>query len=185
MYVYVYRVIKKSLCTWWLHYRKFQVMYLAQSHSFAADHQEQGDTRLTQVRSDISNYVIMVSDWNCLKYCCLFLYCNHQVHRDYLIVYTHVYVPALEVLHPLCSWSGYWTASRTLLNVYCVYITWGARWRSWLRQCPTSRKTAVLIPYKETGRPMALGSTQPLGFTLFLQATKALRKSRGIALLCF
>jgi hypothetical protein len=29
-----------------------------------------------------SNYVIMVSDWNCLK---CFLYCNHQVHRDFLI----------------------------------------------------------------------------------------------------
>jgi hypothetical protein len=33
-----------------------------------------------------SNYVIMVSDWNCLKYFCVFfLYCNHQVHRDFLI----------------------------------------------------------------------------------------------------
>jgi hypothetical protein len=27
----------------------------------------------------------MVSAWNCLKYFCVFLYCNHQVHRDFLI----------------------------------------------------------------------------------------------------
>jgi hypothetical protein len=32
-----------------------------------------------------SNCVIMVSDWNCLKYFCVFLYCNYQVHRDVLI----------------------------------------------------------------------------------------------------
>jgi hypothetical protein len=32
-----------------------------------------------------SNYVITVSDLNCLKYFCVFLYYNHQVHRDFLI----------------------------------------------------------------------------------------------------
>jgi hypothetical protein len=38
------------------------------------------------------NYVIMVSDLNCLKYFCLFLYCNHQVNRDFLItLYKTVY----------------------------------------------------------------------------------------------
>jgi len=34
-----------------------------------------------------SNYVIMVGEWNCLKYCifaCL-MYCNRQAHRDFLI----------------------------------------------------------------------------------------------------
>jgi hypothetical protein len=55
-----------------------------------ADHQGQGDTRLTLTPSVIpnSNYVIIVSDWNCLKYFCLFFffwYCNHQVHREFLI----------------------------------------------------------------------------------------------------
>jgi hypothetical protein len=30
-----------------------------------------------------SDYVIMISDLNCLKYFCLFLYGNHQVHRDF------------------------------------------------------------------------------------------------------
>jgi hypothetical protein len=50
-------------------------------------HQGQGDTRLTLMPSVIpnSNYIIMVSDWNFLKYFCLFLYYNYQVFRDFLI----------------------------------------------------------------------------------------------------
>jgi hypothetical protein len=80
-----YRVIKKSLCTWLLKYRKLQ----SQSDSLAAD--RQGDIRLTLTPSIIpnSNYVIMVSDRNCLKYFCVFFYCNHQVHRDILITLYH------------------------------------------------------------------------------------------------
>jgi hypothetical protein len=60
---------------------------MAQSDCLAADRQGQGDTRLTLTPSVIpnSNYVIMVGDWNCLKYVCVFLYSNHQVHRDFLI----------------------------------------------------------------------------------------------------
>jgi hypothetical protein len=50
--------------------------------------QGQGDNRLALTPSVISNsnYVIMVSVWNCLKYFCAFFfwYCN-QVHRDVLI----------------------------------------------------------------------------------------------------
>jgi hypothetical protein len=47
----------------------------------------QEDTRLTLTPSGIpnSNYVIMASDLNCLKCFYVFLYCNHQVHRDFLI----------------------------------------------------------------------------------------------------
>jgi hypothetical protein len=57
------------------------------SKCLAADRQGQGGTRLTLTPSVIpnSNYVFMVSDWNCLKYFCVFLYYNHQVHRDFLI----------------------------------------------------------------------------------------------------
>jgi hypothetical protein len=79
----IYRMVKKSLCTWWLQYRKLQVMFKVSP----ADRQGQGDTRLTLTPYVIpnSNYVIVVSDWNCLKYFCVFFYCNHQVHRDFLI----------------------------------------------------------------------------------------------------
>jgi hypothetical protein len=74
-----YRVIKKSLCTWWLQYRNLQVIFKVSP----ADRQGQGDTRLTLPPSVIpnSNYVIMVSYLNCLKYFFVFLYCNHQVNR--------------------------------------------------------------------------------------------------------
>jgi hypothetical protein len=76
--VFEYRAIKKSLCTWWLQYRKLQVMYLAQSDCLAANRQGQGDTRLTLTPSVIPNskYVIMESDWNCLKYFCVFFVLN-------------------------------------------------------------------------------------------------------------
>jgi hypothetical protein len=45
------------------------------------------DTRLTLTPSVIpnSNYVIMVSDRNCLKYICVFLYCNRQRLFDHLV----------------------------------------------------------------------------------------------------
>jgi hypothetical protein len=67
----LYRVIKKSLCTWWLQYRKLQVMFKVSPASLRTFF----DTRLTLTPSVIpnSNYVIMVSDWNCLKYFCVFL----------------------------------------------------------------------------------------------------------------
>jgi hypothetical protein len=69
-----YRVIKKALCSWWLQYMSFLPHYLAQSDCLAADRQGQRDTTLILTPSVIpnSNYVIMVSDWNCLKYFCVF-----------------------------------------------------------------------------------------------------------------
>jgi hypothetical protein len=43
--------------------------YVAQSDCLAADRQGQRDTKLTLTPSVIpnSNYIIMLSDWNCLK----------------------------------------------------------------------------------------------------------------------
>jgi hypothetical protein len=89
---YKYRVIKNSLCTWWLKYRKLQVMF----NMFCASRQTVidtpnyvlEDTRFTLTPSVIpnSNYVIMLSDLNCLKYFWVFLYCNRQVYRDYFII---------------------------------------------------------------------------------------------------
>jgi hypothetical protein len=36
----------------------------------------------------------MVSDWKCLKYFRVFLYCDHQVHRDLLITLCNPYFAA-------------------------------------------------------------------------------------------
>jgi hypothetical protein len=78
----IYRMIKKSLCTWWLQYRKL----LGSSDCTAADRQGQGNTTPTLTPSVIpnSNYVIIENNWNCLKYFFVFFYCNYRVHRDFL-----------------------------------------------------------------------------------------------------
>jgi hypothetical protein len=69
-------VIKKSLCTLWLEHTSFLPHYLAQSDCLAADHQGQADTRLILTPSVIPNstYLIMVTDWNSLKYFCMFFF---------------------------------------------------------------------------------------------------------------
>jgi hypothetical protein len=59
-------------------------MFKVSPHTSLQGHE---DTRLTLTPSvnPNSNYVTMVSDWKCLKYVCVFLYCHHQVHEDFLI----------------------------------------------------------------------------------------------------
>jgi hypothetical protein len=66
----IYKVIKKSLCTWWLPHTSFLPHYVAQSDCLAVDRLGQGDTILTLTPSVIPNfnYVFMVSYWNSLKY---------------------------------------------------------------------------------------------------------------------
>jgi hypothetical protein len=84
-----------SLCPWWLQYRKLQVMFKV----FPASLQTFIDTPncVLEDRVQCTNNVIMVSDWNCLKYFCVFLYCNHQVHRDFLItLYNSQYMDYLQ-----------------------------------------------------------------------------------------
>jgi hypothetical protein len=77
-YEYKYRVIKKSVCTWRLQYRKLQVMFKASP----ANLQIFIDTPncVLEDRVQYTNNVIVVSDWNCLKHFCVFLYCNHRVN---------------------------------------------------------------------------------------------------------
>jgi hypothetical protein len=80
--ILLYRVIRKSLCIWWLQYRKLQVLFRVSTTSL----QTFIDTRFTLTPSAIpnSNYVIMVSDWKCLKYFFVF-YCNHQTFWSFCI----------------------------------------------------------------------------------------------------
>ena len=88
-----YRVIKKSLCTWLQHW-KLQVMFKVSPRQSADTYWH---AKLCSVIPN-PNYVITVGDWNCLKYCIFacFLYCNRQVHRDFLI--TLYYQPFLNIL---------------------------------------------------------------------------------------
>jgi hypothetical protein len=123
--------LKKYLCTWWLQNTSFLPHYLSQSDCLTADRQGQGDTRLTLTPSVIpnSNYVIMVSDWNCLKYFTCFLYCIHQVHRDFWSPCIKHRPPRLTVrrltawtmTRPLCYvvLEMYW-GDQILTRVFCV-----------------------------------------------------------------
>jgi hypothetical protein len=69
----LYRVIKKSLCTWWLEHRNLQVMFKvspANVQTFIVPQNCVLEDRVQYSTVHIPN-VIMVSDWNCLKYCLL------------------------------------------------------------------------------------------------------------------
>jgi hypothetical protein len=71
-------MIKKSLCTWWLQYWKLQVMFkvsLASLQTFIDTPNCVLEDRFQHSTPSVipnSNYVFMVSDWNCLKYFCMF-----------------------------------------------------------------------------------------------------------------
>jgi hypothetical protein len=82
IYIYIYWLKdieiqgdKKSPCTWWLRYKELLVSNVQNVPRQSPDSQGQRDTGLTLTPSVIpnSNYVIMVSDWNWLKYFCVFL----------------------------------------------------------------------------------------------------------------
>jgi hypothetical protein len=79
--------------------------FLAQSDCLTADRQGQGDTRLILTPSVIpnSNYAIMVSDWNCLKYFCVFFFtviirCTETFWSPcmciyiYICIWAHLYI---------------------------------------------------------------------------------------------
>jgi hypothetical protein len=89
-----HKVMKKSLRNWLLHYTSLLPYYLAQSDCLAVDRQGQGYARLALTPSGIpnSNYVIMVIDWNCLKYFCVFFVLwssGAQWHFDYPVPGTY------------------------------------------------------------------------------------------------
>jgi hypothetical protein len=93
----IYRVIKKSLCTWWSQHTSLLPHYLAQSDCLVADRQGQGDTRLTLTSSVIpnSNYVIMVSDRKCLKYflrvfCTVIIRCKETFWSSWRFPFSNV-----------------------------------------------------------------------------------------------
>jgi hypothetical protein len=95
--IILYRVFKKSLCTWWLQHTSFLPHDLAQSDCLGAECPGQRGTRPTLTPSVItnSNYVIMVSDWNCLKYFCVFfaiIRCTETFWSPCIISFIHLAV---------------------------------------------------------------------------------------------
>jgi hypothetical protein len=94
-----------------------------------------------------------------------------STQRCYWTRLTHTSVCVLTVFHWYCRLQHIHCA---IIPVYFILLhvsMWGTRWRSWLRHCATSRKTAGSIPdgvigifhwYNPSGRTMALELTNPL-----------------------
>ena len=80
---YMYRMIKKSPCTWWLQYRKLQVMFKVSPASL----QTFVDTPNCVLEDRVQYSTVHLPNVFCLKYCTFacFFYCNRQVHWDFLI----------------------------------------------------------------------------------------------------
>jgi hypothetical protein len=80
--LFKYRVIKKSLCTWWLQYKDKQKYFISQN-TFGMW------TVLYWTRSSRTQFGVSINVWrvagDTLNITCNFLHCNHQVHRDFLI----------------------------------------------------------------------------------------------------
>jgi len=85
LYNYViYRVIKKSLCTWWLQQRKLQVMFKVSPDSL----QTFIETPNCVLEDHVQYSTVHIQNGFCggqLQIINL-LYCNHQVYRDFLII---------------------------------------------------------------------------------------------------
>jgi hypothetical protein len=83
----IYRVIKKSLCTWWLQYRKLQVMFKvspADSRHLLTRRTVLED-RVQYSRPSVSpnsNYVTMVGEWNYLTLSLLMSYIYGAPNKD-------------------------------------------------------------------------------------------------------
>ena len=94
IYIYIYRVIKKSLCTWGLQYKKHAKMQYFKENTFGIW------TVLYWTRSSRTQFGVSINVWRLpgatLNIICNFLYCNHQVHRDFLITLYYCYMPKIS-----------------------------------------------------------------------------------------
>jgi hypothetical protein len=122
----MYRAIKKYLCTWWLHYRKLQVMFKLSPSSF----QTFIDTMNCVLEDRVQHSTAHIPNVFCnghLQLIKCVLYCNRHVHRDILItLYNEIHLyniflsPATQQLL-VSSWSnlsfGHKQATRMWLQV--------------------------------------------------------------------
>ena len=77
--VRLYRVIKESLCTCWLQYRKLQLMFKVSPASL----QTFIDTLNTVLEDRVQYSTVHIPNGHLQLINCV--YCNCQVHRDFLI----------------------------------------------------------------------------------------------------
>jgi hypothetical protein len=83
----LYRVIKTSLCTW-LQYKNMWKYFKQLQSLTMITHLKLGITDGVSVSMSINVWRLVGDTLNITRY---FLYCNHQVHRDFLItLYNHL-----------------------------------------------------------------------------------------------
>jgi hypothetical protein len=79
----LYRVIKKSLCTWWLQYTQLMRWRWPSQNTFGMW------TMLYWTRPSRTQFGMSINVWrlvaDTMNITCNFLYSNHWVHRDFLI----------------------------------------------------------------------------------------------------
>jgi hypothetical protein len=103
-YVGMYRVIKKSLCTWWLQYRKLQVMFKVSSATLQAYIDTPNCVLEDRVQYSTAHFPNVFCDGHLQIINCVS--CNRQVHRSFLIT-----------LYNLAKMTGRWR-----LNCYILWM---------------------------------------------------------------
>jgi hypothetical protein len=129
-----------------------------------------------------SNYVIMVS----LKYFCrFFLYCNHQVHRDFLIT---LYIP--NSVQPAASWEVSCFSVCQLFPVFWVtwvFITIPWTWTSHPHMPFLQHSYNIILPsiFRSLTSPLSCCSYSYTKFFIFLvRATFPNNSGRAVGVGC-
>jgi hypothetical protein len=108
---HIYRMIKKSLCTWWTIPTQLMSWRWPTQNTFRMW------TVLYWTRSSRTQFDVSINIWrlagDTLNITCIVLYCNHQVNRDFLIT-LYFSRPTLQAVHEkylfhfLCCFFGIW-----------------------------------------------------------------------------
>jgi hypothetical protein len=96
-----YRVIKTSLCTWWLQYRKLQVMLKVSPASL----QTSINTSNCVLEHRVQYSTVHIPNVFCHGHLQIIncVYCNCQVHREFLITLYFCYWPRNVVCNQYCA----------------------------------------------------------------------------------
>jgi hypothetical protein len=108
IYLFIYRVIKKSLCTWWLQYKKTQCIRTIPTQYMVWRWLSQNIfgmwTVLYRTRFPRTQFGVSINVWglagDTLNITCNFLYCNYQVHRDF---FYHTVLLEMTIKNPQCT----------------------------------------------------------------------------------
>jgi hypothetical protein len=119
-------MIKKCLCTWWLQYRKLQVMSKVSPANLQIFIDTQScvlEDRVQYSRVHFPNVFCVghLLTINCVGNAC-FLYCNYQVRRDFLITLYNDVISNHFYRHAMLWWQAIEEFKRTVHLVSSIYL---------------------------------------------------------------